>query len=149
MSRNQRRIRGFLISNGPQLEISLLITVLGLAALGGIVAFFLIQVRGLMLELVAHYAIDPSAIATLNAVTVWAGTITVISALVFAFANWAALIMLTHRLIGPSVPLKALIKELARGNYKARGRLRKNDDYQDVMAALNELAAELEKKTTG
>lgn len=144
--RSQRKISGFLVSTGPQLEISILVTLLGVLAMGGTIGFFIYRVRRLVGDLVANYTVDPSALEHLDAAVILAVVITVIVAVIFAVANFFAIVMLTHRLIGPSVPMKNLVDQLRQGNYSARAGLRKGDEFQELMLALNDLAADLEKK---
>jgi methyl-accepting chemotaxis protein len=49
----------------------------------------------------------------------------------------------THRMYGPMISIHRFIEELKRGNYSARVRTRSADDFQDLAAHLNEMAAAL------
>ena len=48
-----------------------------------------------------------------------------------------------HRFIGPAVPIKRHLDELAAGNYGTECRTRANDEMQDVVASLNALSQSL------
>ena len=64
----------------------------------------------------------------------------------FLFIMFATILRLTHRIYGPLVSIKRFLNELKSGNYSARVILRKDDDLQDLVKELNELAETLEKK---
>lgn len=51
----------------------------------------------------------------------------------------------THRLIGPTLPIRRHIRALREGRYTHRVKLRAHDGLQDVAEDLNELAAALEQ----
>lgn len=51
----------------------------------------------------------------------------------------------THRMYGPMVNIIGFVEKLRAGDFSARVRLRKGDDFHDVAAKLNELAETLEK----
>lgn len=52
----------------------------------------------------------------------------------------------THRLIGPTLPIRRHIKALRDGLYSHRVKLRKHDGLQDVAEDLNALASTLEER---
>jgi nitrate/nitrite-specific signal transduction histidine kinase len=52
----------------------------------------------------------------------------------------------THRLLGPTLPIRRHIKALRDGLYSHRVKLRKHDGLQDVADELNALASVLEKR---
>jgi len=65
-------------------------------------------------------------------------------------AVYAALVsvvstVFTHRLIGPTLPIKRLIRALQQGRYGQRVTLRRQDGLQDVADELNRLAEALEQ----
>ena len=51
-----------------------------------------------------------------------------------------------HRFIGPAVPIKRHIDQLAAGEYGGECRTRANDEMQDVVASLNALSQSLDKR---
>lgn len=52
----------------------------------------------------------------------------------------------THRMYGPMVSIHRFVNELKKGHFAARIRTRNNDEFQNLVAALNGLAEELHKK---
>jgi len=66
--------------------------------------------------------------------------------LIFSLLSVLTGLIITHRIFGPIVPIMRQIDSIKRGDYTARGKLRDEDELQDVMQSLNELAEVLEKK---
>lgn len=67
----------------------------------------------------------------------------------FFLAAYLALCMLfgiwmSHQFIGPMVAFTRHVRELRRGNYAIRTKLRKGDEFVDFMRELNELSETLE-----
>jgi hypothetical protein len=52
----------------------------------------------------------------------------------------------THRMYGPMISIARFLGELKRGNYSARLKIRKGDDFQDMVDSLNELATTLHQR---
>ncbi len=55
-------------------------------------------------------------------------------------------ILLTHRFLGPMVPIFRQIDEMKEGKFSMRVKLRDKDEMKELSDKLNELADELEKK---
>ncbi len=55
-------------------------------------------------------------------------------------------VLVSKRIYGPMVPTVRFIKELRAGNYAARGKLRKGDEFQELMDELNGLASDLQTR---
>lgn len=53
---------------------------------------------------------------------------------------------LTHRFLGPQVPMQRHIRALIDANYRSSCNLRKGDELQELAASLNELATTLEQR---
>jgi HAMP domain-containing protein len=62
---------------------------------------------------------------------------------VMTFALWT---YFSHRIFGPTVPIRRQIENLCAGKYSERIQLRKYDELKDVAGALNRLAEVLENK---
>jgi signal transduction histidine kinase len=65
---------------------------------------------------------------------------------VYAAAVTVITTIYTHRLIGPTLPIRRHIKALRDGLYSHRVVLRKHDGLQDVADELNALAKTLEER---
>lgn len=64
----------------------------------------------------------------------------------FAVLSVAMGILITQKVIGPTVPIRRHIAELKRGYYKIKSRLREHDEFQEIMDDLNDLARTLESR---
>lgn len=53
---------------------------------------------------------------------------------------------ITHRFLGPQVPMQRHIQSLIAGDYDSAIRLRKGDELQELASSLNELAEALQKR---
>lgn len=62
---------------------------------------------------------------------------------VLCFVLWT---VYSHRVIGPTVPIRRHLKELAEGNYSARIKIREKDEFKEIAEDLNHLAEVLESK---
>ncbi len=67
---------------------------------------------------------------------------------VFILITVVTSIVLTHRVYGPLVSIRRLVRSLAQGDFSARVRIRKRDDLHDLADELNELAESLERSST-
>ncbi|HEY2732634.1 MAG TPA: hypothetical protein VGI70_01550 [Polyangiales bacterium] len=59
--------------------------------------------------------------------------------LLLALALGITGILVTHRLVGPTYRLKALLRDVRDGHLKVEGRLRKHDELQDLFEAFREM----------
>lgn len=94
--------------------------------------------------------IDPTnpdlALELLNQTAFWLSLVGTLGIGVAGLMTIYFSIKLSHRLLGPVVPIKRILTDLTNGNYSSRIRLRKNDELKSVAEALNILAETLEKK---
>ena len=63
---------------------------------------------------------------------------------VLTIATLALTIWLTHRIYGPQIAITKFIREIARGNYGARLRLRKKDEFHTLAEEMNQMATALD-----
>jgi signal transduction histidine kinase len=56
------------------------------------------------------------------------------------------LLILSHRIYGPLVPIKRFIQQIREGDYAARVSIRDEDELHDLVVELNEMAVTLEKR---
>ena len=145
----KRLVRNFLIAPGSQLRVAFSIILFGLMTIVVSVVYFLYSMNSIFESLAVLYQIDPEIVASLKQSLLSTGILTAGLGVVFTLVTLAFIIVLTHRFIGPAVPINRLISELKEGNYGVRGKLRERDEYKDVMDSLNELAAALEAQYGG
>jgi len=67
----------------------------------------------------------------------------------FAVGGLALGVMLSHRIFGPIVPIRAHVLRLIEGDYSSRIHLRTHDQFKDVATDLNTLAERLNQKQSG
>jgi HAMP domain-containing protein len=142
---NKRTLKNFLIRPRNQLTFSIFLFT-GLTLLFSL--FTIINLNGLrraILGLGSGYQLPVEALESIDH-----GFLITITASIFlcGVSIVAAALMgmsVTNRLFGPLVPIRNLIAQLKSGNYAARGSLRKNDEFQELMTELNELAESLQK----
>jgi methyl-accepting chemotaxis protein len=65
---------------------------------------------------------------------------TFVIVLLYIALNILFSILLSHRLVGPTIAFRRHIQALIKGNYTSRIRLRKHDAFAEVAADLNKLA---------
>jgi signal transduction histidine kinase len=56
------------------------------------------------------------------------------------------MVLITHRIFGPRVPILRMIENLKAGQYGEKKNLRKTDEMKDVMDALNSLSETLKER---
>ncbi|MES2855648.1 MAG: hypothetical protein V4692_07285 [Bdellovibrionota bacterium] len=147
--RDQRDINNIFVNPRQQLKYAFIFFggAIGLMCL--YIVFFLYYLNSTIGSLANTFAISPEVAESLSraiftasiSLLAFSGTLTLIM--------FAAGIALSHRLFGPMVSINRLIDQLVAGDYKARGSLRKKDEWHDVMDRLNTLAENLEAKHGG
>ncbi len=107
---------------------------------------FMMALNTTIVTVAASYNIDMEVTTVLRNSIINIAAVAVICAVIGAgLSAWLG-IVLTHRIFGPIISFKKLVNDLKSGDYSARGTLRKNDEFQELMTNLNELAADLEKR---
>ena len=65
---------------------------------------------------------------------------------VFIGLSFIFALVISHRIAGPQVAIKAFISELKKGNYDYKRNLRPRDELTEIMDALKELAPVLKER---
>ena len=60
-------------------------------------------------------------------------------------ATIAMTVWLTYRIYGPQVAIVKFVREVSRGNYHARLKLRNNDEFHELADELNQMASNLRR----
>jgi signal transduction histidine kinase len=66
----------------------------------------------------------------------------------FLLSMFLIVVERTKRIFGPTENMKKFLLELESGNFKARIKLRKDDDFQKIAQKLNIMAESLEKRNS-
>tara|TARA_R110002072_G_scaffold1369_3_gene11225 strand:- start:6836 stop:7294 length:459 start_codon:yes stop_codon:yes gene_type:complete len=146
MGSKQRSIKNLFVQPQFQLRLSLYYVVVGgviLSVVGAVVLSQLGEVNRLMnsgasLTFQSQSQVNDLMIESLQYAFMGFGFFILFS---FGFA-----LITSHRIAGPQVAIKYVIEEMKLGNYEPNRNLRPNDELQEVMLAVKELAAVLKAK---
>ncbi len=139
----QRSMKNILLRPEFQLKYSFYFVGMTLLTMGAVFLLFLLSLEDMIATLAVVYRIEPEVIGAIQQSLTTATYTTIAVAVLFGIISVSLGIILTHRLVGPMVPIRRLIRQLIDGEYGVQGRLRTKDDYQEVMAELNELSKAL------
>ncbi len=144
---NHRKLKNFLLKPGSQLQYGLYIFITLIIAVG----YLQVHLMGVVVETITSYAIkmnfEPGIMMELEKNLNWAWFLSIAGIIAIFVLSVGIGIFVSHRFLGPAVRIKALIAALNAGNYSAREKLRRNDEFKDIIDGLNSLAADLEKRS--
>lgn len=89
--------------------------------------------------------VDPGSIAAINQITDDLTRILMVGMGIFTLMLFGLWAFVSHRIFGPSVPIRRHIAKLIEGDYTTRITLRQKDEFKDVAEDLNRLAERLQK----
>ena len=139
----QRSMKNILLRPEFQLKYSFYFVGMTLVTMGAVFLLFLLSLEDMVSTLAVVYRIEPEVIGAIQQSLRTATYTTVAVAACFAVISISLGIILTHRLVGPMVPIRRLILQITNGEYGVQGRLRTKDDYQEIMNELNTLSKTL------
>lgn len=145
-TRQQRNVRNILLRPEFQLKYSFYFVGITLIMMGGVFLLFLLSLEDMISTLAVVYRIEPEVIGAIQDSLRTATFTTVIVGALFGIVSVSLGIILTHRLVGPMVPIRRIIHQLAEGQYGVQARLRSKDDFQDIMNDLNQLSLKLSER---
>lgn len=149
MSKKQRSIKNLFVQPQFQLKLSLYYVVVGgliLAAVGAIVMAQLDEVNRLMnsgMSLTFQSQIQVNELMLDSLQYAFVGF------LFFILFSFGFALLTSHRIAGPQVAIKHVLADMKAGNYEPKRNLRPNDELQEVMQAVKELAVTLKEKESG
>lgn len=140
---NKRKIKNVLVA--PQIQIRLfipyfLVVLIATLLMNGIIYAIMITVYELYPEM------SPEDTIVLNDVLFKSVMAAAIGLAVTSIVGFAVLSSLSHRLLGPLVPIRRQLQELIAGNYSGKISLRKKDELQLVAEDLNILTSRLREE---
>jgi hypothetical protein len=127
----------------------------GLYVIGVCLAFLVVLVAVLVWAFRQQYeqvmewfnvAAAESTDLMMNDVSGKVGVIVGLVLVLFVITMLMVVVRRTHRMYGPMISIARFLGELKRGNYSARLKIRKGDDFQDMVDSLNDLAATLHQR---
>lgn len=143
---NRRRLRNFLVSPKVQLKYGAYFVFVSVITLVLIAIPGYLSLSKLLGTLAEVYRFDPQATELIRRSLLSWLTLAVFNAVVIAFVAFNVGVFLTHRIFGAIVPIRRLIGDLMRGDYKARVNLRAQDELHELADDLNALAERLDQK---
>lgn len=143
--RNQRKLSNFLLQPWIQLKVaawSAFAAAVFSLSIAATFYFSLSQIAGLVMEI---GSLDDSTIE--SAYRVFENTRLAALGLLLSqvFVSIAVSVIMTHRLVGPTVAFRRQIRGMINGNTGQRVKLRSGDAFSEVADDLNELAEILDK----
>jgi HAMP domain-containing protein len=149
MYNRQRSIKNMFVQPQFQMKLSLYYVAVGGIALTIVAALVLAQLEevnrlmnsGESLNLRSQTLVNELMMGSLQYVFVGFGLFVLFS---FGFA-----LLTSHRISGPQVAIKAVIDDIKAGRYDSERELRPNDELQEVMQAVKELAVVLKTRDPG
>lgn len=145
-AKNQRRLKNILLDQKFQLPFAIILAVMPLFVLSCILLYAFYAAITTFSASGAFSCLEVSTLENIKAHlfnTLWGGVgmVSLLTLTTFTFT-----VVLTHRIVGPLVPIMRQIQYLRESKYDFRITLRKYDYFQNLAQALNELAADLEKR---
>lgn len=146
---NRRSVKNMLVNPGFQLKYGMYFMGFGLVVFLAIFTFVFFTMAQMITSLGSISDIGAEMQDMLNKALISAGMVLGLLILAFALVAVAMGVVLTHRIVGPMIPIRRHIQALVRGTYDSRCHLRDKDELQEIAGDLNDLAMELEKKYGG
>lgn len=146
MNGTTRSLKNLVLRPEFQLKYSFYFVGLTLLIMGGVFLLFLFSLEDMIRTVAVIYRIESDVVAAIQSSIHTATYTTLGIAVVFGIVSVSLGVILTHRLVGPMIPIRRLIQQLNNGEYGAVGKLRDRDDYKEVMDDLNKLSQTLAKR---
>ncbi|HIG42597.1 MAG: hypothetical protein ABGY96_12715 [bacterium] len=149
MKQNQRALKNILTQPKFKLNLSMYFVMIGGLILN-IIAFFTLHANGRVLDLMNNNL--PMNFQTqmhINELTVQSVQVVLFGFVVFIIFSFFFALVVSHRIAGPQVAIKAYIEALKEGDYDYERNLRLKDELSEIMTALKELKPILEDRDRG
>lgn len=142
---NRRSLPTIVINSRAQLRSAIPFFVLLAAALG-LFIFTYWQVIGALNQENPTTPQDIERLTTLGEVATKVMMAGLIGMLIMSALSLILWLIYSHRIFGPTVPIRRQIDLLCQGNYDSQITLRKNDEFHDIAEDLNRLTAVLKNQ---
>lgn len=145
MIQHPRKVRNFLVRPQFQLKYMLYFWVSGLSIFGAYLAIIFVKLDELKFNIANSAAVDFELQNKMNATIFDLIIFALVALLLFSVVTFFYSIIITHRVAGPMLAIKAYIDELAKGNYDYNRNLRQYDELHPIMDSVKSLAEQLKK----
>jgi HAMP domain-containing protein len=143
-ARPRRKISNLVIDRAALVRLSVPFALMALLSIGIVLAIRWRVLRALeQTELVGI-----ENLAAINSLHVLQNSVTFMASVALAVLALSCLgmwVVFSHRIFGPTVPIRRHIQKLIAGDYSSRIRLRSGDEFKALAAELNTLAEKLEQ----
>ncbi len=143
---DHRSLKNFFIKPREQLRYATILFSGAATLLSVYVIMVLTSMVTSLGSLAQQYDLPPELLSALTKSIGSAAVFIGVFGLIISLGMLAIGVTLSHRIFGPMIPIQRLVSDLKNGDYTARGSLRKNDEFKDLMNDLNELAETLQKR---
>src|SRR5665213_295356 len=140
--KSRRKIKNAIVSPNALLRLSIPFFVLIVIA----ITVILLIHREILQSLNTAEVIDranPIMLANLQQIVMTVTKTGLIGIMTLGIACLGLWVVYSHRIFGPTVPIRRHIQNLIKGDYQSRIHLRAGDEFKDIAAELNELAEKL------
>lgn len=146
MIQHPRKIRNFLIRPKFQLKYMFYFWVSGLSIFGVFLALTFSKLNDLKYAIGNSPAVDFGLQKQMNNTLLELIIFALAAVLLFSVVTFFYSIIITHRVAGPMLAIKAFIDELIKGNYTYNRSLRQYDELHPIMDSVKELAEKLKNE---
>ena len=146
MRHNQRSIKNMFVQPRFQLKLSLYFVVVGGAILTA-VGLFIIQTNiSVQAQMNTSAIMDLRSQSQINEMLRQCVEVAMLGFLSFVIYSFFFALLMSHRIAGPQVAIKAYLNALKEGNYDYERNLRPSDELTEVMDAVKELKLALKER---
>ena len=146
MKNNQRSLKNIFTQPRFKLSLSMYFVIIGGAFLN-VIALFTMYTNGKVLDLMNNnLRLDFHAQMQIHELTLESFQAVLLGFVIFIAFSFFFALMMSHRIAGPQVAIRAYIEALKDGNYDYERELRMKDELNDIMNALKELKPILEAR---
>lgn len=145
--RGPRKLKNFLISPKVQLKYSLYFVASSLAIVGTMIVMIYAKMEKIQRAISEITPVQFAVQELVNRTILEIILVTVLIFIFFALVVFAYSIIISHRIAGPVLAIERYIQEIKAGNYEPGRPLRKYDELQPIMTALQDLALTLKSKS--
>ncbi|NDE16303.1 hypothetical protein EBZ80_15360 [bacterium] len=143
---NRRSIRNFLLQPFLQIQLGLVSVVLSLAFAGVIGWIFYVHLNRFAAVVIQLTDAEEEVLKLLFSSLADMRSSLLLAIFAFLIFNITASIIFTHKMVGPTVAFRRLIRGLIDGKYGMQIKLRSGDAFVEVADDLNELSRALAEK---
>tara|TARA_R110001592_G_scaffold274069_1_gene541020 strand:+ start:237 stop:695 length:459 start_codon:yes stop_codon:yes gene_type:complete len=149
MDNKQRSIKNMFVQPQFQLKLSLYYVVVGGIILSVVAAVVMAQLDEVNRLMNSGQALTFQSQVLINELMLQSLQYAFLGFGIFILFSFGFALITSHRIAGPQVAIKAVIEDMKVGDYESKRMLRPNDELQEVMISVKELAKILKARESG